>query len=268
MKQIFIFIMLLTLSMGLYAGDSNTVNNAAIPSLTGVKWKLIGIGDVKTDELKALKSYTVDGKDCKKCYTVTFKENGTFTGFSTTNELYGNYLINYSTHDFKISELGGLKINELGDGNIYFTLLGTVQSYDLIESGLKLYYNNKNNYLLFSEQDTSVTTCGLKTALLGMVATEAVILKKAPTGDFFSPYIVVPSSVYTGTIFLIRQFKGGHTKERICNYPQYARDWDVPEKGLPVILKGKSYDYDGFQPTTAEEIFYDLELLTIQKKQP
>ena len=266
MKQIFIFILIMTLSMGLYAGDDNTVNNAAVPSLTGIKWKLVGIGDVKTDELKALKSYTVDGKDCAKCYTVTFKENGTFTGFSTTNELYGNYLINYSTHDFKISELGGLKINELGDGNIYFTLLGIVQSYDLIESGLKLYYNNKNNYLLFSEQDTSVTTCGLKTALLGVVATEAVILKKAPTGDFFSPYIVISSSVYEGEIFLIQQLKNVRIIRRICNFPQYARDWDVPEKGVPVILKGKFYHFDGFQPASADQMYYDLELLTIQKK--
>ena len=149
MKQIFIFIMFMTLSMGLYAGDGNTVNNAIVPSLTGVKWKLAGIVDVKTGELKALKSYTDNGKDCEKCYTVTFKEDGTFTGFSTTNEMYGNYLINYSTHDFKISGLGGTKINELGDGEIYCNILKTVQSFDLVESELKLYYNNKNNYLSY-----------------------------------------------------------------------------------------------------------------------
>ena len=40
-------------------------------------------------------------------------------------------------------------------------------------------------------------------------------------------------------------------------------DWDVPEEGLPVILKGKSYNYDGFHPASALRIFYDLELLTI-----
>jgi hypothetical protein len=66
--------------MGLYAGGGNTADNVTVPSLTGVKWKLLGIVDVKTGELKALKSYTVSGKDCEQCYTVTFKEDGTFIG--------------------------------------------------------------------------------------------------------------------------------------------------------------------------------------------
>ena len=149
MKQIFIFIMIMALSMGLYAGDGNTANNATVPSLTGVKWKLAGIVDVKTGELKVLKSLTADGKDCEQCYIITFKEDGTFTGFSTTNELYGNYLINYSTHDFKISGFGGTKAGELGDGQIYDDILPTVQSFDLLESELKLYYNDKDNYLSY-----------------------------------------------------------------------------------------------------------------------
>ena len=121
----------------------------AVPSLTGVKWKLAGIVDVKTGELKVLKSYTINGKDCEQCYTLTFKEDGTFTGFSTTNELYGNYLINYSTHDFKISGFGGTKAGELGDGQIYDDILPTVKSFDLVENELKLYYNNKSNYLSY-----------------------------------------------------------------------------------------------------------------------
>ena len=124
-------------------------NSVTVPSLTGVKWKLFGIVDVKTGELKALKSYTVNGKDCEQCYTITFKEDGTFTGFSTTNELYGNYLINYSTHDLKISGLGGTKIGEVGDGYLYKDILRTVQSFDLVENELKLYYNNKSNYLSY-----------------------------------------------------------------------------------------------------------------------
>ncbi|MDR0612046.1 MAG: META domain-containing protein [Dysgonamonadaceae bacterium] len=268
MKQIFIFIMYMALSMELYAGDSNSADNATVPSLTGNKWKLLGIVDVKTGELKALKSYTVDGKDCEKCYTVTFKEDGTFTGFSTTNELYGNYLINYSTHDFKISGLGGTKMGELGDGQIYDVILRTVQSFNLVENELKLYYNNKNNYLSFSEQDTTVLPpCELKTAFLGVFATEAIILKKAPAGDFVAPYIVL-SSVYEGKIDLIQQLQKTRIIRRICNFPQYALNWDVPEKGLSVILKGKSYIYDGFEPHSADEIHYDLELLTIKKKQP
>lgn len=268
MKQIFIFIISMTLSMGLYAGDGNTVNNVTVPSLIGNKWKLLGIVDAKTNLLKVLKSYTVDGKDCEKCYTVTFKEDGTFTGFSTTNELYGNYRINYSTHDFKISGIGERNVGELGDGDLYCNALSTVQSCDLVENELKLYYNNKNNYLSFSEQDTTVLPpCELKTAFLGVFAMEAIILKKAPAGDFVAPYIVL-SSVYEGKIDLIQQLQKTRIIRRICNFPQYALNWDVPEKGLSVILKGKSYIYDGFEPHSADEIHYDLELLTIKKKQP
>ena len=50
-------------------------------------------------------------------------------------------------------------------------------------------------------QDTTVLPpCGLKTAFLGEFETEAVILKKEPEGDFFSPYIA-PSS---GKMYLIQ----------------------------------------------------------------
>ncbi|MDR0614230.1 MAG: hypothetical protein LBG45_12355 [Dysgonamonadaceae bacterium] len=112
-----------------------------------------------------------------------------------------------------------------------------------------------------NEQDTTtLPPCGLKTAFHGEFATEAVILKKEPEGDFFSPYIRYSS----GKIYLIQQMENVRIIRRICNYPQYALDWDVPEKGLPVILKGKSYDYDGIQPHDLR-IFYDLELLTIKK---
>ena len=123
--------------------------NVTAPSLTGAKWKLSGIVDVKTGELNAFESYTIDGKYCEKCYTITFKENGTFTGFSTTNEMHGNYLIDYPTHDFKISGLGGTKVGEVGNGYLYWDILRTVQSFDLLESELKLYYNDKDNYLSY-----------------------------------------------------------------------------------------------------------------------
>jgi hypothetical protein len=59
----------------------------------------------------------------------------------------------------------------------------------------------------------------------------------------------------------------GFTTRRICNYPQYAKEWDLPENGLPILLSGKvyppSFNY-GFQPAVL--IFHDLELTTLKRE--
>ncbi|MDR1345931.1 MAG: hypothetical protein LBK03_04430, partial [Bacteroidales bacterium] len=61
----------------------------------------------------------------------------------------------------------------------------------------------------------------------------------------------------------------GFTTYRICNYPSYAKEWDIPENGLPVLLSGKVYphSYDpGFHPTN--QTFFDLELTMLKSELP
>jgi hypothetical protein len=112
-----------------------------------------------------------------------------------------------------------------------------------------------------NEQDTTILpSCELKTAFQRELEYEAVILKE---GDFSSfPVRIV--GIELGTPYL--SIKGGMpTLGRICNFPQYAYDWEVPEGGLPVILRGKAYAFDGYY--TGDRIHFDLELLTLKLKE-
>jgi len=49
--------------------------------------------------------------------------------------------------------VGGTKINEFGDGELYRSILNEVQQYTITEANeLKLFYNSRKNYLLFRRQ--------------------------------------------------------------------------------------------------------------------
>ena len=62
-------------------------------------------------------------------------------------------------------------------------------------------------------------------------------------------------------------FIQGMAHNRICNYPQWAKDWEIPENGLPVIISGKIYQ-PSYNPGfyTADKYFTDMELTSIKKK--
>ena len=93
----------------------------------------------------------LEPKDCEKCYTLTFDTDKSFLTFSSTNELQGIYNADYTTHTIQIVDFGGSKINEIGDGILYVNPFWemAIQSFSLQGSELRLYYNEKKNYLLF-----------------------------------------------------------------------------------------------------------------------
>jgi len=120
--------------------DSSGVNNDGEVSLKGTKWKLAGIVDTRTGDLKVL-----EPKDCEECYTLMFDTDSTYTGITSTNKFVG--ALEISTGIIRI--LGSTKIVEQYDGELYFQTLQTVQSFSLQENVLMMYSNNKKNYLLY-----------------------------------------------------------------------------------------------------------------------
>jgi hypothetical protein len=118
-------------------------------SLKGTKWKLVGIVDVETGDLKVL-----EPKDCTECYTFTFDTDTTFSTYSSFNELGGGYIVDYIEHSFQVTYFGGTKAGESGDGELYVRPFwnGTVQSFFYKESELRLYYDENRNYLLYKLQ--------------------------------------------------------------------------------------------------------------------
>ncbi|WP_160150033.1 META domain-containing protein [Parabacteroides sp. Marseille-P3160] len=107
-------------------------------------WKLVGFGTTENNEIQ-----TVKPEDCEECYTLTFHEDGTFSGQTSTNQVTGKYKISYQDKELKILNLGGTEINELYDGKLYVESLLKVESYSITERGLELYYNSKKQFLLF-----------------------------------------------------------------------------------------------------------------------
>lgn len=108
-------------------------------------WKCVGFGNLKTD-----KTVEIKPKDCEKCYTLTFNAEKKLNGHTSTNEIWGEFIIDTSTNKIKFNELGGTKINELLDGREFVEALHQVNSYDLTKDSLLLFYEIETKYLLFN----------------------------------------------------------------------------------------------------------------------
>ena len=129
--------------------EKNLSSSKDIPSiegyqnlkLTDVEWKLIGFVDAKQNELK------IAEPEHERCYRLRFNDDNTLSGESSTNEIVGNYEISLES-SMKIISLGGTKINELYDRNLYMKCLKNVNIFSMTEKGLALYYDS-NKYLLF-----------------------------------------------------------------------------------------------------------------------
>ena len=74
-------------------------------NLSGTNWKLAGIVDTKTGVLTK-----IEPKDCEKCYTLTFDTDTTFSTFSSSNELGGNYTVDVTKRSICIVSIGGTKL--------------------------------------------------------------------------------------------------------------------------------------------------------------
>ncbi|MDR1371189.1 MAG: META domain-containing protein [Dysgonamonadaceae bacterium] len=121
--------------------------NSVAGGLKGVSWKLDGFVDVATAKLTE-----AEPKNCKECYTLYFNTDSTFTGMSSVNEIYGEFIVNVSTSAIRIVNLGGTKIGETPDGNKYMDCLEAVHSFSLTETELKLYCNDGKEYLLYKKK--------------------------------------------------------------------------------------------------------------------
>jgi len=82
--------------------------------LRGTEWKLEGIVDVQTGELKVL-----EPKDDELCYTINFETDSTFRGYSSTNRLHVLFVANYEDNSFQIIDFFTTYICEIKDGSLY-----------------------------------------------------------------------------------------------------------------------------------------------------
>ena len=115
--------------------------------LANTKWKLVGIVNTETGEIKELEPKG-EPRD-ENCYTFIFNANGTFTGHSASNDLMGKYTIDPNTSAIVMSVGVMTERGEVYDGNLYMNCFRTRCSSSIVDGCLRLYYDNQENYLWY-----------------------------------------------------------------------------------------------------------------------
>jgi hypothetical protein len=116
--------------------------NPASISLEGTKWKLAGVVDVETGVLRDL-----EPKDCTECYTLTFDTNHTASVHSIIMDVEIDLLnLDPSRPVKKIYFDEGYPD---GHGHDFRMAIFWAESFTVTLEELKLFYNNKKEYLQF-----------------------------------------------------------------------------------------------------------------------
>ena len=105
-------------------------------------WKLIGIQgqDGKIREPNPTE------KECPKCFTITFRKNNTLEGKSSSNDIIASYILNTKEATLTIPYIGGTKVMENEDGNIFREcLIGT--THYVVDNNKVTITNNKQQSL-------------------------------------------------------------------------------------------------------------------------
>ena len=131
--------------------EVNNGDDGQPTSLEGTKWKLIGIVDVQTGVLTEF-----EPKDCEECYTIIFDDtSNSFWGKAVKIECFSScYIIDYTllTIQFPLG-IQRPDAEDIYDGEVFLEILmhkfQELGQFELKNTELKLYYYDKNNYLLF-----------------------------------------------------------------------------------------------------------------------
>jgi hypothetical protein len=113
------------------------------------------------------------------------------------------------------------------------------------------------------EDDQRIIPCNLQTEWVKDTVEMTVwLVATLPERDYSTSFLLVNESA----VLMIRE-KGMTIFNEICNYPQYARDWDISSSRIEVILSARmhlpSKDH-GIQPSII--LFYDMELTSLKRK--
>jgi hypothetical protein len=107
--------------------------------LTGTKWKLAGYFDVQSRILTE-----AEPKNCEDCYTLVFESDSVAWGYSIINVM-GLHL--WPKLAMGIATMVGDRHN--GNAQLLYDAMRIVESYAIENGEMKIYYNNKRNYLLY-----------------------------------------------------------------------------------------------------------------------
>ena len=111
--------------------------------LTGTEWRLVEFSDIEKNKLLE--------KFFGSCFTLYFIDSMAVNGRGISNKTVGYYYAEVSSMAFKFTMfqnatlVGGYNNEE----DLYIETMRKVESFSLNDEELKLFYNNKKDYLLF-----------------------------------------------------------------------------------------------------------------------
>jgi hypothetical protein len=128
-------------------------------SLTGTTWKLYGVVDVATGLMAPPPApIPVPEDNSGRSYSLEFREDSTFSTFSSVNEYGGTYYVeefsdNEVIYKIHIENFWGTKVGAVepwgGDDRWWMNSFKTIKNFTLQENELKLFYNDGMNCLIF-----------------------------------------------------------------------------------------------------------------------
>ncbi len=135
-KILFIGIIVIVFSAN--AGcEKDTFYNKLIGS-----WKFIGFGNIEDNSFE-----NATPTDCGNCYILSFSSDGILSGTTSMNSFNGEYEV-HENNGITLFNIISTLAGELGNGDKYADALWIIESYEIDNKELKLYYNNKKNFLL------------------------------------------------------------------------------------------------------------------------
>ena len=117
---------------------------ASLP-LVGTPWKLIGFVDEGRNRVKLAEP------EGESTYLLTFNENGEISGRTSTNTVFGRYILASDSLLEILTFTNITEVNELYDGGYYIASMNDVFSFTLTPKGLALYYDSEK-FMLFQPQ--------------------------------------------------------------------------------------------------------------------
>lgn len=149
------FILLLLIAIFASACSSDDDYNDSYGQMTSrpellKAWKLEGFVNGIDHSLQK-----VQPENCGECYTLTLNKNFTFQGRTSVNSISGEYT--FSQNKFSFKNVLMTEINEMQDGARYVTYFHAVHSHSIVNDKLRLYYNDKGDYLLYKPEDNTAS---------------------------------------------------------------------------------------------------------------
>ena len=141
--KIFISLLMIGFTSLACNSEDESKDNDGPDKLPNTSWKFYGFGSKNGSKIREAMPI-----ECETCYTITFHEEKKITGKTTTNDFVGEYTINGD--ELCLKNVGTTKVGEIGDGEEFYLSLLSCSYFSIIGKRLFLYYNNKQNYLLFN----------------------------------------------------------------------------------------------------------------------